>query len=812
MLKNYFIIAWRNLQKNKIFSFINIAGLACGLACFILIALYVADELSYDRFYDNANRIYRIHTDIVFGGNKLHLAAASDPLGAALKKDYPQVEEYVRFFEPMGIKRIKKGNEYIRELKTVYADSTLFSVFSLPAVAGDTKTALNEPNTVVITETVAKKYFGTTDAIGKMIADGDEADDLYKVTAVIKDIPHNSHFNFDFIFSMDNVNYQWGNYLSNNHQTYILLKPGTDYKAFEKNFATVIDKYILPQAKMFMNINSMEDFKKSGNSLEMSLMPLTDIHLHSDRQAEMGVNGNIQYVYIFSVIALLVLVLACINFINLSTARSAGRAKEVGIRKVLGTEKKSLIQQFLAESTLTVFIATFIALVIVWLGISAFNSLSGKELSFAELFSFKYIFFLLSLPFVVGLVAGSYPAFFLSSFKPIAVLKGKVNAGFKRSYSRNILVTSQFFISIIIITGTIVVYKQLNYIQTKKLGFNREQVLIVRGTGALAGNKEAFKQEVEKVSGVNAATYAGFLPVANSARNDNTYSTSPVMDANNGFNLQSWVADEQYIPFMGMEIIQGRNFSKDFLTDSNAVIINETAAQLMGYKNVVDKKLYTMYQDESGIRPVSFNVIGVVKNFHFESLRENVGPLMLRYGKADWAMAFKVNTGNLQNLLAAVEGKWKALAPGQPFVYAFMDEWFDDMYRVEQRTGKLGLVFAIIAIIIACLGLFGLAAYMAEQRIKEIGVRKVLGASITNISTMLSKEFVKLVVIASVFAIPLSWWAMNKWLQDFAYRINISWWVLAAAAFIALLIAVITVSSQAVKAALQNPVKSLRTE
>jgi putative ABC transport system permease protein len=272
------------------------------------------------------------------------------------------------------------------------------------------------------------------------------------------------------------------------------------------------------------------------------------------------------------------------------------------------------------------------------------------------------------------------------------------------------------------------------------------------------------------------------------------------------------VADEQYIPFMGMEIIQGRNFSNDFLTDSNAVIINETAAQLMGYKNVVDKKLYTMYQDESGIRPVSFNVIGVVKNFHFESLRENVGPLMLRYGKADWAMAFKVNTGNLQNLLATVEGKWKALAPGQPFVYAFMDEWFDDMYRVEQRTGKLGLVFAIIAIIIACLGLFGLAAYMAEQRIKEIGVRKVLGASITNISTMLSKEFVKLVVIASVFAIPLSWWAMNKWLQDFAYRINISWWVLAAAAFIALLIAVITVSSQAVKAALQNPVKSLRTE
>jgi putative ABC transport system permease protein len=812
MLKNYFKIALRNLLKNKTFSLINISGLAAGLACFILIALYVADELSYDRFYKNANRIYRVHSDMVFGGNKLHLAVTCDPMGATLKKDYPQVEQYVRFYAPMNIRLMKKGNEYIRETNTVFADSTLFDVFTLPAVAGNPKTSLNEPNTVVITEKIAKKYFGTSDAVGKTIAEGDAANEIYKVTAVIKDMPHNSHFNFDFIFPMKNADYQWGNYLSNNHQTYIVLKEGTDYKQFEKNFNQLIDKYILPQAKQFMNITSMDDFKKAGNKLEYSLMPLTDIHLHSDRQAEMGVNGNIQYVYIFSVIALLVLLLACINFINLSTARSAGRAKEVGIRKVLGTERKSLVSQFLAESTLTVFISTGIAIAITGLALSWFNNLAGKELLFTELFQLKYIFFLLALPIVVGLVAGAYPAFFLSAFKPIAVLKGKINAGFKRSYSRNVMVTVQFCISIFIITGTFIVYRQLNYIQTKKLGFNREQVLIVRGTMALQNNKAAFKEEVSKLSGVNDATYAGFLPVANSARNDNTFSTSTVMDAKNGISMQVWTADEKYIPFMGMEMAQGRNFSKDFSTDSNAVILNETAAKLMGIDNPVGKKIYTYDQGPNGLFQITYNVIGIVKNFHFESLKQNVGPLCFKYGKSDWAMAFKVNTANMQNLVAGVESKWKSLAPGQPFVYSFMDEWFDDMYRVEQRTGKLGFTFAIIAILIACLGLFGLASYMTEQRVKEIGVRKVLGASVTNLTTMLSKDFIKLVVIASFITIPVAWWVMGKWLQDFAFRVNIAWWVFAAAVFIALMIALVTVSSQAVKAALQNPVKSLRTE
>jgi len=811
MFKNYLKIAWRNLVKNKTFSFINIIGLASGFACFILIALYVADELSYDRFNKKAGRIYRINSDIVFGGNKLHLAVASDPMGATLKKDYPQVEEYVRFYTSNGSKLIKKGDQYINENEVAHADSTLFDVFTLPVIAGDAKTALNEPNTVVVSESAARKYFGTTDVLGKTIETDDNGSTLYKITAVMKDIPHNSHFNFSMIFSMDNVQYQWGQFLSHNHQTYLLLKPGTDYKAFEKNFSQFINKYVVPQAAQFMQIKSMDEFEKAGNKLKYSLTPLTDIHLHSDRTVEMGVNGNIQYVYIFSVIALVVLILACINFMNLSTARSASRAKEVGIRKVVGSEKRYLIRQFLTESILTTILSTVLAISIAALCMSWFNNLSAKELRISDILQPKYLSVLIALPIIVGLLAGIYPAFVLSSFNPIVVLKGKLSGGLKRSNLRNILVISQFTISIFLIAATIIVFRQLNFIQTKKLGFNKDQMLVVR-TGALDNKRDAFKNEVSKLPGVKASTYAGFLPVSGYSRNDVSFSTSTAMTAENSLNMQVWDISYEYIPVMEMEIIRGRNFSKEFGADSNATIINETAAKLLGWDNLTGKKLYTFYQDQVGTRLIGRDVIGVVKNFHFDSMKENIGPLCFRLANNSWITAFKVNTSDIKQLVGTIENKWKTMAPGKPFSYQFMDEAFDSMYRIEQRTGKLGLTLAIIAIVIACLGLFGLATYTAEQRIKEIGVRKVLGATISNIITMLSKDFMILVLIASALAIPLAWWAMNRWLEDFAYRINIGWWIFIAAGVIALLIALITVSSQAIKAALANPVKSLRTE
>jgi putative ABC transport system permease protein len=610
---------------------------------------------------------------------------------------------------------------------------------------------------------------------------------------------------------MDNVQYQWGQFLSHNHQTYLLLKPGTDYKAFEKNFPQFIDKYVVPQAAQFMQIKSMDEFEKAGNKLVYSLTPLIDIHLYSDRTVEMGVNGNIQYVYIFSVIALVVLALACINFMNLSTARSASRAKEVGIRKVVGSEKRYLIRQFLTESILTTVLSTALAITIAALCMSWFNNLSAKDLHISDILQPKYLLVLIALPVIVGFLAGIYPAFVLSSFNPIVVLKGKLSGGLKRNNLRNVLVVGQFTMSIFLIAATIIVFRQLNYIQTKKLGFNKDQMLIVR-TAALDNNRDAFKNEVSRLPGVKASTYAGFVPVSGYSRNDVSFSTSSAMTADNSVNMQVWDISHEYIPVMEMEIVKGRNFSKEFGTDSNATIINENAAKLLGWDDPIGKKLYTFFQDQVGTKLIGRDVIGVVKNFHFESMKENIGPLCFRLANNSWTTAFKVNTSDIKQLVTTIESKWKTMAPGKPFSYQFMDEAFDSMYRIEQRTGKLGLTLAIIAIVIACLGLFGLATYTAEQRIKEIGVRKVLGATITDVVSMLSKDFMLLVLIASALAIPLAWWAMNKWLQDFAYRINMGWWIFLAAGVIALLIALVTVSSQAIRAAVANPVKSLRSE
>jgi len=809
MFSNYLKIAWRNLLKNKTFSLINIIGLASGLACFILITLYIIDELSYDRYHEKAERIYRINSDIRFGGTDLNMAVSADPMGATLKKDYPQVEQFTRIYASEGSKLFKKDNVFITEERVVYADSTLFDVFTFPAVTGNTKTALNEPNTVVVTESTAKKYFGSAEAaMGKTMECNDERNKLYKVTAVIKDIPKNSHFIFDMFLSMDNVNYNFNTFLSHNFHTYIVLKAGADYKAFEKNFVQVIDKYILPEAKQFMQIESMNDFEKTGNRLSYSLIPLTDIHLRSERGVELGVNGSMQYVYIFGAVALFILLIACINFMNLSTARSASRAKEVGIRKVLGTEKKLLVRQFLAESTLTSFIALLLAVAFTWLALNWFNDLAAKEFRMTDLLKPGFLLFLLTMPVAVGLVAGSYPAFFLSSFKPIAVLKGKMNTGFSKSNLRSTLVVFQFFTTILLITGTIVIYKQLNYIQSTKIGFKKEQVLVVDNPSMSRSTAESFKAEVSKLSGVKSSSFAGFLPVSNSSRNDNTWSTEAVMTQKNGFNMQNWRIDYDYIPTLGMEIIKGRNFSPQYGSDSTALIINEATAALIGGADPIGRKLYT----SNGQTPIVYTVVGVVKNFNYESLRKNVSPLCFRLSNNKWATAFRVETKDMKNLLAQVESKFKAMAPGMPFSYNFLDESFDRMYRDEQRIGKVAFSFSFLAILIACLGLFGLATYMAEQRTKEIGIRKVLGASVSGIVQMLSKDFVKLVLIACVFAIPLAWWGTSQWLQNFAYRVSIGWWVFAAAAVIALIIAVLTVSSQAVKAALSNPVKSLRTE
>ena len=809
MLRNYFVTAWRNLVKNKAFSLINILGLSTGLCCFLLILLFVQDELHFDRFNLQADRIFRINSSIRFGGTDLNFPLSSDPMGAVLKKDFPQIEQFTRIYTSNGNKQIKKGNLYITEERVAHVDSTFFDVFTFPVVAGITETALNEPNTVVITESAARKYFGTTEALGRVIETSENGKTLYKVTAVIRDMPENSHFHFDFLFSMKNVDYKWGQFLSHNFFTYLVLKPGADSHALDKDFVQYIDKYVLPQARQFMQVTSMEDFKKAGNKLEYSLMPLTKIHLFSAGQYELEAGGNMQYVYIFSAVAVFILLIACINFMNLTTARSAKRAREVGIRKVLGTRRKDLIFQFLSESTIIVIISLVIAIIASFIFIPAFNTLANKSIKPGLLFSPLILPWIIALPLVVGLLAGLYPAFFLSGFRPIEVLKGKWRIGTKNGGRlRSLLVIFQFSTSVILIIGTLVIYRQLHFIQTKNLGFNKEQVVIVNAAGALKEKLATYKAELLKSAGVQSATVSNFLPV-NSSRADQSFSKSPVMTSTNGFNMQTWYVDEDYLNTLGMKLLKGRDFFKASVSDSNSVIINETCAAVLGYAEPVGKQIYTSYNQNSA---KAFTIIGVVKDFNFSSLKQTIGPLSFFYSKDPANISFRVNPADMKNFLAKSESLWKQLAPSMPFSFQFLDEAFAQMYQSEQRVGKIALLFAVLAILIASLGLFGLATFMAEQRMKEIGIRKVLGASVQRIVGLMTKEFAGLVCISFVIAIPVAWWAMNKWLGDFAFRTPLAWWMFALAALLALAIALFTVGVQAFRAAVINPVKSLKTE
>lgn len=540
-------------------------------------------------------------------------------------------------------------------------------------------------------------------------------------------------------------------------------------------------------------------------------MPIKDIHLHSGRRAELSINSDIQYVYIFMAVAIFILLIACINFMNLSTARSANRAKEVGIRKVLGTTYQTLIRQFLTESTLLSFFSLVIAIAIAVFALPLFNSIAGKQISASQFFQPLFVVVLISIPFVIGLLAGIYPAFYLSSFKPITVLKGKLSGGSKKSNLRSVLVILQFSMAILLIVGTIVVYRQLGYIQQKKLGFVKDQVVVIHNTQVLGEGTKAFKNELLSIPGVKMVTDGGYLPVDNSSRNDNTFSKEAVMDMKNGFNMQVWNIDENYIPVLGMELKQGRNFSREFQSDSMALLINETTAQMLGYEDPIGKKIYKS-NSNVGSELLAFTIIGVVKNFHFESLKQQIGPLCMRLGRADYTIAMKVDAARIPTMVKEIEKKFDAQAAGFPFQYSFLDASFNEMYKAEEKAGKLAFSFAVLAILIACLGLFGLAAFMAEQRTKEIGVRKVLGASVNQIMVLLSKDFLKLVAISACLAFPISWLVMNKWLQDFAFRIDIGWWVFIVAGLMAALIALFTVGFQALRAALNNPTQSLRSE
>ena len=811
MFGNYLKIAFRNLGREPFYAIVNIAGLAISIACCLIILVYVLDELSYDRYPENSERMYRVANEVNFGGNHTFYAVAPAPMAGALVSDYPEVESSFRF-RTWGdwLIRTEDRMENTKEASVVYADSNFFAFFSIPLVHGDASDALRAPDAVAVSASAARRHFGDVNPVGKTLVFDDEY--RYRVSAVFEDLPRQSHFHYDFVLAMsgyeDSRNPVW---LSNNYHTYITLREGSDPEALEAKLPSLFKKYAGPQVQQLLD-KSIEEIEATGQGVYYTLQPLEDIHLHSDLSVELEPNGDFRYVAIFASIALFILLIACINFMNLSTARSTNRAKEVGVRKTLGALRGNLIRQFLTESTLMSVIAFIIAVMLAQAGIRYFGALVGKELRLPFADPLFWPGMALS-AMLIGLMAGSYPAFYLSAFRPVETLKGKLRAGMKSGAFRNALVVFQFAISIFLIIGTLIINQQLDFIRHKKLGFEREQVLLLHDAYALGKQRQSFKDEVVQMPEVKSATFSSFLPVR-SSRSDNTMWPEGKMTETNAVSTQIWGVDPDYVPTLGLNIIEGRNFSRDMPTDSNAVILNQRAVALYGFDDPIGKRISTFTEapnaDNSNI--ATYHVIGVVEDFHYESLRENVDALGLFLISSSAFLAVRYQSDDPGGLIRNLESRWRSMAPGQPFAYSFLDDRFEAMYEAEQRTGQIFLIFAGLAIFVACLGLFALATFTAERRTKEIGVRKVMGASSFDIFALLSGEFTKWVAVAYLIALPIGILFARKWLQDFEYQVSPGFWIFAGAALIALLIALLTVSYQALRAAFSNPVEALRYE
>ena len=806
MIKNYLKIAFRNLSRNKVFTSINIFGLALGMATCLLIMLFVQNELSYDSYNKKADQIVRVVFRGSVQGEKMKEAMAMPPTAQTLKADYPEVLEATRL-RNFGYPRVTYGDKTFKENAFAYVDSNFFQVFTLPFIKGDAETALIQPNSIVISETVAQKYFGKEDPIGKVLFFKD-FNTNFKITGVMRKMPVNSHFHFDIFASMVSLpESKEPSWMTSEYYTYLVLPAGYDYKKLEAKLPQVVEKYMGPQLQKAMGMN-LAQFQQKGNELGLFLQPLKDIHLRSDLNLELEPGGDIRYVYIFSAIALFMLLIACINFMNLSTAGASKRAREVGIRKVLGSLKSELVRQFLLESILLTAFALVLALCLVYWILPFFNNLSGKNLSLSLLSNFWFIPGLLLIALFTGFLAGSYPAFYLSSFNPVTVLKGKFASNRNSIAFRSGLVVFQFCISIVLIVGTTIVYKQLAFIQNKKLGYDKNQVLVVEQSYWLGKNQDVFRQKLLQDPRVMSITVSGYLPAGY------TYNNNFIVYSDNHseqlVKTLRYEVDYNYIQTLGMQMTDGRNFSKEYGTDSSGIIINEETAKAFGWeKNALGHLLTRPDNDGSKF---TYHVIGVVKDFHFKSLHETIAPLVMTLGNNNDNIIIKTNTKNIAGLLSTMKKNWTDLKAENPFTYSFLDERFNNTYQAEQKMGLILGIFAGLTIFVACLGLFGLATFTAEQRTKEIGIRKVLGATVSSIVALLSRDFLKLVLIAFIIAAPVAWFMMTKWLQDFAYRINVNAWVFVMAALLAVIITLLTVGFRAIRSAIANPVTSLRSE
>ncbi|WP_161889104.1 ABC transporter permease [Pontibacter russatus] len=787
MLKNNLKMAWRNLMRHKLFSLINISGLALGLTCSILIMLWVRDELSFDRFHAKGDQLYRVmEVQHYPGADDLMIDATPGPLAEALEQEIPEVIHAVRS-TTWEWKQLFAHNDKVLKVNGRYTDPEFFEVFSFPLLYGDSTQVLQQPHSVVISETVARQFFDSPEeAMGKMFkVDNSKS---YKVTGVMQDVPKNSSMQFDYVMPVDDwINSpgndwlkEWG---SNALRTFLLLQPGTDIAALNEKVKPII-------------MNHSKD-----SETEVFVQAVSDMYLHGDfRNGKVG-GGRIENVRLFSVVAVFILVIACINFMNLATARSAKRAKEVGVRKAIGASKPALVRQFLVESMLVSFLALFLSLNLAGMLLPQFNDLTGKFIKL-DLMNPELMLLLLGVAVLTGLFSGSYPAFFLSSFKPAVVLKGTVRLGNRVAVFRKGLVVFQFILSALLIISTLVVYLQLHYIRTKNIGMDRENLVYMPLEGELRSRYEIVKRELEDVPGIMAVSSANQNPlmVGNSTGGINWKGKDPAAD----ILFSVMTVDYDFLETMGIEIKEGRDFSREYGTDTAAFLVNEEAARLMQLEEPVGEWL------EWGNRG---HIIGVMKDFHTRSMHSTMQPLILRLLPEDQNLVFaRVAPGKTTEALAAIEQILKRHNPAYPFEYHFLDDDFEMMYRSEAIISKLTNYFAGIAIFISCLGLFGLALFTAEQRTKEIGVRKVLGASVSGIVFMLSKDFLKLVLIANLIALPLGWYLMGGWLNDFADRTELSWWIFAVAFVSTVIIATLTLSFHAIRTAVANPVTSLRTE
>jgi putative ABC transport system permease protein len=805
MLKNWFKVAYRNLIRNKVFSIINISGLAFGMAACILISLYILDELSYDRYHEHADRIYRVSREFLNddGVTNLHLGQVAPPFGPLLDGDFEGIIEYTVRMLPSGGSLISYEDIHLEQEGVFFAEPALFDIFSFEVLKGDKNTMLTEPNSVVISESFAEIYFKGTDPVGKTMRYDDMLD--VKVTGVTKDIPRNSHFHFDCLISFVTVeNFfgrenMMGNWGSNNYATYILLKEGYDPKELEGEFPEFLNRHI----------QSDDSDLKASDWTRLNLWPLESIHLHSHLDTELETNGNITFVIIYGAIALFILLIACINFMNLSTARSLKRSKEVGLRKVVGAHRFNIFNQFIAESVTYSLLAVIVALIIAALVLPYFNNFIEKDLALALLVQPKQLIVFILIVLLSGLIAGSYPAVYLSSFHPVKVIKGSLTDKKSALSFRHLLVVFQFLISIILIIGVGVINDQIEYVKSKELGFERENILVLPTSDEIYDKYELVKSRLLDHTGITKVAMSSRVPSGRLLDSNSTEAEVNGELKSIPFRVADIHVDHDFLNVLGANILAGRNFDDQLASDSvGAYILNATAVREIGWSNAedaIDREFH--YGNTSG------RVIGVVQDFHFESLHQEIAPMifLITSGRRRSVMVKFLDTEK-NEVFEFLKEQWATLRPNYPFTYYYVSENFDEQYNSEDRLGKLIQYFSGLAILIAVLGLFGLVSYSTEQRTKEIGIRKVMGASVTDILLLLNTSYLRLVVIAIVISIPVAWWGMTKWLSTFAYHTNVQMVTILVSGIVAFLIATVTVSYRTWRSANTNPAVTLKYE